>query len=141
MPLNSDVDVPELSGEDGYDSEEFPYNPDVSLSSRSTSSPKTPSGSLESRASGVNRVLFNGSGGSSSSTAALSGRPASSDNMQLMILDEIKKANSRLDVFSDRLEAMENRLTSIESTDLYTPGSSSAEKVKRKVPAKVSVSI
>ena len=61
------------------------------------------------------------------------------------ILMEIKKANSRLEEFAKNLETIETRLTSVEEHCLSaTPSSSSCieesgGKIKRKVPAKVSV--
>lgn len=67
---------------------------------------------------------------------------------QNLILQEIRKANSRLDSFANQLDSLESRLASVETNHLsVTPSSSSAsgveksaERGKRKVPAKVSVS-
>ena len=70
-----------------------------------------------------------------------------SEDTQLLILQEMKKANSRLSAFSDRLEAVESRLASVENNQLSaTPASTSADssadsRKKRKVPAKVRVSL
>lgn len=67
-------------------------------------------------------------------------------NTQRLILEELKKTNSRLDTFSERLEAFDGRLKSVEHNliNSTTPSSSSsdssASKSKRKVPAKVAVS-
>lgn len=64
---------------------------------------------------------------------------------QDLILQEIRKANSRLDRFAGQLQSLETRLTSVESNQMsMTPNSSSgtdgsAVRGKRKVPAKVSV--
>lgn len=49
---------------------------------------------------------------------AQSNRSTSSDDTQLLILQEVKKANSCLNVFSDRLEALESRLASVENNQL-----------------------
>ena len=64
---------------------------------------------------------------------------------QDLILQEVRKANSRLDSLADQLVALETRVASVETNQLsMTPSSSgtdrSSEKSKRKVPAKVSVS-
>ena len=61
---------------------------------------------------------------------AQSNRSTSSDNTQLLILQEVKKANSRLNIFSDRLEALESRLASVENNQLSaTPVSTSTGSV------------
>ena len=68
-----------------------------------------------------------------------------SSNTQEQILQELRKTNARLDMFTGRLESLEGRLASVETTTLsMTPSSSSGvdnsgEKGKRKVPARVSV--
>ena len=64
---------------------------------------------------------------------------------QDLILQEVRKAKSRLDSLADQLVALETRLTSVETNQLsVTPSSSgtdrSSEKSKRKVPSKMSVS-
>ena len=53
-------------------------------------------------------------------------RPAADNDTQLLILQEVRKANSRLDMFSDRLEGLESRLASVEDNQLssVTPSSS-----------------
>ena len=65
-----------------------------------------------------------------------------------LILEEMRKTNSRLDVFSGQLKSLETRLTSMETNQLsITPSSSSTSGTdgsagkgeKRKVPSKVSV--
>ena len=73
--------------------------------------------------------------------------PATGNDTQLLILQEVRKANSRLDTFSDRLEGLESRLASVEDKQLssVTPSSSSSTdssgtRGKRKVPPKVRVS-
>ena len=67
------------------------------------------------------------------------------DDTQLLILQEVKKANSCLNVFSDRLEALETRLAAVESNQLTSTSTSVDSSVdsrrKRKVPAKVRVSL
>lgn len=69
----------------------------------------------------------------------------SSGDTQHLILQEIKKTNSRLDVFATQLESLERRLASVESSHMsVTPSSSSgndgsATKGKRKIPSRVSV--
>ena len=69
------------------------------------------------------------------------------NDTQKLILEELKKTNSRLESFSDRLEALDCRLRSVEQMQLNvstsTPSSSigSAGQSSRKVPAKVAVSI
>lgn len=72
-------------------------------------------------------------------------QPQDPGDIQKLILDEIKQANSHLDTFSERLGLLETRLKSVESNQLsLTPNSStdgSAVKNKRKVPAKVAVSL
>ena len=65
-------------------------------------------------------------------------------NTQELILQELRKTNARLDMFTGRLESLEGHLTSVETTLSMTPSSSSGvdnsgEKGKRKVPARVSV--
>ena len=67
---------------------------------------------------------------------------------QNLILQEIRKTNFRLDSFANQLDSLESRLASVETNQLsVTPSSSSAsgveksaERGKRKVPARVSVS-
>ena len=63
-------------------------------------------------------------------------------NAEELILQELRKTNSRLDVFAGHLESLEKRLASVETS--MTPSSSSGLEVsggvkKRKIPAKVSV--
>lgn len=76
-------------------------------------------------------------------------RSKTADTTQLMILNEIQKANSSINNFakdfSGRLDAFEKRLASVEQrefplTPTSTDAGSSAEKVKRKVPTRVRVS-
>ena len=64
---------------------------------------------------------------------------------QDLILKEVRKTNSSLAEFSTRMDAMENRLKSVEEQqkDMTTPsssGDSSTERVKRKVPTRIRVS-
>ena len=64
---------------------------------------------------------------------------------QDLILKEVRKTNSTLAGFSTRMDAMENRLKSVEEQqkDMTTPSSSvdsSTERVKRKVPTRIRVS-
>ena len=74
---------------------------------------------------------------------------ATEPDTQKLILEELRKTNSRLESFSDRLEALDCRLKSVEQMQLNssTPSSSvstddgSAGKSRRKVPAKVAVRI
>lgn len=76
--------------------------------------------------------------------------PPESDTQKL-ILEELKRTNSRLESFSDRLEALDCRLKSIEQMQLNMSSSTasssintddgSAGKSSRKVPAKVAVRI
>ena len=64
-----------------------------------------------------------------------------------LILEELQKANSRLDQFSTNISTLEKRLSSLESSQSLqlTPSSSSSSsaedsvKKRRKVPSKVSV--
>ena len=66
---------------------------------------------------------------------------------QRLILEELQKANSRLDQFSTNISTLEKRLSSLESSQSLqlTPSSSSSSsaedsvKKRRKVPSKVSV--
>ena len=67
---------------------------------------------------------------------------------QELILQEIRKANSRLDEFAANIKAIETRLDSVENhyinvTPVSTSTSSCAEesggKIRRKVPKRVSV--
>ena len=79
------------------------------------------------------------------SNSELGNISSTSSNTQELILQELRKTNARLDMFTGRLESLEGRLTSVETTTLsMTPSSSSGvdnsgEKGKRKVPARVSV--
>ena len=64
----------------------------------------------------------------------------------LMILAEIKKANTRLDEFSSTLKSVEQRLESVENEYTRSSGPSSSadssmERKKRTVPAIVRVSV
>ena len=62
----------------------------------------------------------------------------------LTILEEVKKTNICLSQFSSRLDAVENRIISIERQHIVSASSgtdSSMEKGKNKVPARVRVSI
>ena len=65
------------------------------------------------------------------------------ENLQELIFQELCKANSRLDSFAGRLDSMESRLASVvtnqQSVTPTTSSCSSAERVKRKVPARVAV--
>ena len=69
---------------------------------------------------------------------------AESDTQRL-ILEELRKTNSRLETFSEHLEALDGHLKSVEQMQLNSmaPNSSdgSASKAKRKVPAKVAVNV
>ena len=97
-----------------------------------------------------NRQLFSTSGALRDPLRNLSNTHLSSSadphsRLQKQILEELRKTNSRLDTFSDQLEAMDGRLKSVEQMQLNsaTPTSSSdssTSKTKRKVPAKVAVS-
>ena len=66
-------------------------------------------------------------------------------NTQTLILEEVRRANSRLDLFAEQLTSLEKRLTSVETGGVVTPSSSgtstdcSGKRGKRKVPATVSV--
>lgn len=52
-------------------------------------------------------------------------QPQDPGEIQKLILDEKKQANSRLDTFSERLGSLETRLKSVESNQLsLTPNSS-----------------
>ena len=92
----------------------------------------------------VGQKCGGGSGGAPVTTDDT--RKAASNDTQLLILQEVKKANSRLDGFADCLEALESRLASVETKQMsVTPASTSTEsstdcRKKRKVPAKVRVS-
>ena len=92
----------------------------------------------------VGQKCGGGSGGAPVTTDDT--RKAASNDMQLLILQKVKKANSRLDGFADCLEALESRLASVETKQMsVTPASTSTEsstdcRKKRKVPAKVRVS-
>ena len=74
--------------------------------------------------------------------------PPESD-AQTQILEELKRTNSRLESFSDHLEALDCRLKSVEQMQLDMSASTSSSassigsesKSSRKVPAKVAVSI
>ena len=64
-------------------------------------------------------------------------------NPQLLILEELKKTNECIGGLSNRMDAIENRLKSVEQhqKEAVTPSSSSSvESKKRKVPAKIRVS-
>ena len=64
------------------------------------------------------------------------------DDAQLQILEEVKKTNASLSQFASRLDAVETRLKNVEHQQIASSSSaeSSAEKVKRTVPARVRVS-
>lgn len=78
------------------------------------------------------------------SPASVRTRPSESDT-QVLILEELKKTNSRLDSFSEHLKALDGRIKSVEQAQLtISPSSSSSTDgsavKKRKVPSKVAVS-
>ena len=64
----------------------------------------------------------------------------------MLILEELKKTNSHLDLFSEHLKALDGRIKSVEQAQLTISPSSSSSSTdgsavkKRKVPAKVAVS-
>lgn len=72
-----------------------------------------------------------------------------SNDPQLLILAEVKKTNTSLDNVSTRMDTMERRLIAVEQKqiDMMTPGTSSsangssAEKTKKKIPARIRVSL
>ena len=72
-------------------------------------------------------------------------RRGSESDSQCMrtILEEVRQANARLDMFASQLQSLETRLASVESHQIsMTPSSSSdgsATRKRRKVPLKVSV--
>ena len=141
-----------LSGEESEELFEGLSSPEIDT--RGTVANQSPNASAI-RGSTVSRRLFSGTEPldedpladvTNQSASRSSPRATAGNDTQLLILQEVKQANSRLDTFSDRLEALENRLTSVETHQLssVTPSSSStdssADRGKRKVPAKVRVS-
>ena len=83
-------------------------------------------------------------------TNAGGGRARTNADTQMLILEEIQRANSRFDRFVDSLQTLEKRLSSIENTQSLqlTPSSSSSsstpstdDSIKKgeKFPSKVSV--
>ena len=99
-----------------------------------------------SRSTELSRRLFSNSGVYRDPLRSVSNTHSSESDTQRLILEELRKTNSRVDTFSEHMESMDGRLKSVEQRQLNstTPSSStsdgSASKSKRKVPAKVAVS-
>lgn len=131
---------------DGQASAEIPAVQSDASSEELFSDPESPNARST---SAVNRRLFANTGKKTPREALrdVSNQPTSAHGTQLLILEEVQKANSSLGEFADRLEALENRLATVESKQLSpaTPASSSTDsstdRGKRKVPAKVRVRI
>lgn len=104
-------------------------------------SPEVPrSFTTPSTSEGINpRQLFNKKRSGPSLSDISNSNPKRHDT-QLLILEEVKKTNFSL----SRLDAVESRLKNVEHQQIATASSSTdsaAEIVKRKVPARVRVSI
>ena len=99
-----------------------------------------------SRSTELSRRLFSNSGVYRDPLRSVSNTHSSEFDTQRLILEELRKTNSRVDTFSEHMESMDGRFKSVEQRQLNstTPSSStsdgSASKSKRKVPAKVAVS-
>lgn len=76
----------------------------------------------------------------STSTPSVTGKATSSSGEHILeILSEVKKTNSKLTEYGERLDTLEQRMCGIEQKGLETPSSSCSDTIKTKVPPAIRV--